>query len=293
MKKSINHDLIDMRIEKLTDCVLHSKEMGVTEHKWLDSDIIVSLTTYGDRVFEAYLAIESIMQGSIKPNKIILWLSEQEFANKTLPVTLLRQKERGLEIKFTKDIRSYKKIIPAIVQYPNSYIVTIDDDLIYTFDFLEKLVNSYKEDPNYIYAYRVHKMLLRGDSVASYLDWQKNCSETIASPLYFFTTGGGVLFPISKMDKETLNESVFMGICSSADDVWMNAMVIKSGLTVKRIYSHNHNGDEFYENYHGQSGALWKQNNDPGNCLNDRQIEAVFKKYGIVDLIKRRIAESV
>ena len=49
--------------------------------------MIVTLTTFGQRLNDVYLAIESIMQGSLLPNRIILWLAD-DMRGKVLPVTL-------------------------------------------------------------------------------------------------------------------------------------------------------------------------------------------------------------
>jgi predicted transcriptional regulator len=49
------------------------------------------------------------MQGTIKPNRIILWLSKDEFINQQIPITLQKQKKRGLEIEFCDELFSYKK----------------------------------------------------------------------------------------------------------------------------------------------------------------------------------------
>lgn len=47
-------------------------ELGVSDRRYASHDIIVSLTTYGKRIWDVYLAIESIMQQTFKPNRIVL-----------------------------------------------------------------------------------------------------------------------------------------------------------------------------------------------------------------------------
>src|ERR1700736_1159595 len=59
---------------------------------------VVSVTTYGKRIESAYLALESIADGSVLPSRMILWLDESEKL-KNLPHSLRRLEDRGLEIK--------------------------------------------------------------------------------------------------------------------------------------------------------------------------------------------------
>ena len=121
--------------ERMTELALHCKEKGVTDYHLSQEEIIVSLTTYGARFYDVYLTIESIMQGTIKPNRIVLWVSE-ELKSTTLPIVLARQIERGLEIRYRRDLRSFTKLLYSLKEFPDATIVTIDDDVIYNYDFL-------------------------------------------------------------------------------------------------------------------------------------------------------------
>lgn len=267
----------------LTDSALHSVETGISIEKIASNDVIVSLTTYGRRIHDAYLAIESIMQGTVKPNKIILWLSEEEFGKKDLPITLQKQKIRGLEIKYCKDIRSYKKLVYTLKEYPEACIITIDDDVIYNFDLVENLIASHKINPNCIWANRIHEMTYNNNgSLKSYLQWNM-CSQVNAQALKnnFFTGCGGTLFPPNSLHTETLNDDVFMNICPTADDVWFNAMARLKGTEIRKSFTHSLNGEDFVVNGRLQSDGLCAINNNSENCRNDEQIKAVFEKYGI------------
>ena len=87
------------RVQELNDYVLHSKESGITDMHYCDHEIIISLTTYEPRLYEVYLAIESIMQQTMKENRIILWLSDT-LKHEPLPATIQLQTKRGLEVRF-------------------------------------------------------------------------------------------------------------------------------------------------------------------------------------------------
>ena len=70
------NSIYNSRVIQLNDYLLHSCESGVTDTHYCDHEIIVSLTTYEPRLYETYLAIESIMQQTVKANRIILWLPD-------------------------------------------------------------------------------------------------------------------------------------------------------------------------------------------------------------------------
>lgn len=284
-KSFLSHQvLFEYRASRLTELALHSAETGISSERICNENVIISLTSYGQRIYDVYLAIESIMQGSVKPNQIILWLSKDEFYNKPLPITLQNQIKRGLEVCFYKDIRSYKKLIPSLQNYPQACIITIDDDAIYDFDFTENMIESYKTDSSCIWANRIHEMTYTKKGILkSYLQW--NWAIDRESPVNvnnFFSGVGGVLYPPQSLHKETYNEDVFTTICPTADDVWFNAMARLNKTKIRKTFSRSLNKANFILNESVQVGTLSQINNDPKICRNDIQIHDVFKKYGIL-----------
>lgn len=268
------------RVRALNDKVLHSTEMGVSLEKYCDTEIVVSLTTYDKRLYSVYLTIESIMQQTMKANKIILWLADdlKEFE---IPRSLQMQMKRGLEIQYCKDIKSYKKLIPTLHCYPNNVIITIDDDLIYEIDVIEKLVYAYNNNPSMIYFNRGHRIRLKRDGKPSkYESWNKRINDQKVTPLNFPTTGGGTLFPPHCFNNEVFNENVFMNICGSADDIWFYAMSIYNNVLSQKVFTHDLGGEDYLENADVQDIALSHYNTKGGN---DIQFAAVFDKYLLYD----------
>ena len=286
--KKLRSDVVESRYEtrryQLVEHILHDTESGVTSQKYTDHDIIVSLTTYGKRIHDVAFTIESIMQQSMKPNRIILWL-DYSFQNKQLPQSLLNQQKRGLEIAFCEDLRSYKKLIPALHKYPHEAIVTFDDDLLYDYDILEHLITSYLEAPQCIHSCRGRQMLYDQEhQLLPYIKWKLTDSEPGVIDDYFLTGGAGTLYPPCSLDVEVLNQDVFMEICPLADDVWFNAMARKKGTVIKKAFTRNSQGDDFLVNESMQDVALYKIN-QKGKMLNDSQIKAVFTKYNLYEII--------
>lgn len=285
IERRLKQQLFFERRMQIDNNLLFHHERGVTDEKYCDGQIIVSLTTYGRRIHSVYLTIESLMEQSMKANRIILWL-DSSFEGKKLPRTIESLKQRGLEVAFCKDVRSYKKLVPALCKFPDDVIITADDDLLYDVNMLENLILPYLDNPSYIYCNRAHKMRFEADgTLKSYNDWEYESSDTEASPFIFPTGGGGALYPPHSLDEEVSNEDVFMNICPCADDVWFKAMSLKKGTFVKRVETISPNGCEYLENPSVQDMGLFNTNAGTVN-MNDVQIKAVFSKYNLYSRLK-------
>lgn len=268
-----------IRSDNMKEKTLSCKKMGVCTLQMCDKEVIVSLTSYGNRIYDVYLSIESIMQGTVKPNRIILWLSDK-LKNEDLPKTLQMQIARGLEVEYCKDIRSYTKLIPALRKYPDSIIITIDDDVIYELDIVEKLVKAYQKNPHYIHANRIHRITLdcKGE-INSYNNWKWCYNGYDMSSLNFLTGVGGVLYPPKSLDDAVFDEDVFLDICKTADDVWFYLMALKKGTHVKKVYTHSPKGEDYILNNSPSEMGLLVKNTDSVFCQNDVQFKAVMQHY--------------
>lgn len=270
----------------LEDKILHSLERGIASQKYCEREIIVSLTSYGRRLQDVCFTIESIMQQTMLPNRIILNL-DASCRNTKLPLALQRQTHRGLEIRIIDDnIKSYKKLLPTMKDYPEAVIITVDDDLLYDFDIIERLYNSYVEKPTMIHALRTHVIQVnKYGKPLNYLKWKWGTSESENSNRVFATGVGGVLYPPRCFSEEVFNQDVFKNICPSADDVWFHAMALINGKKVIKVHTRNQYGDDYILNEDVQDVGL--RNLNYGNDQqNDIQIKAVYEKYGIYDLLK-------
>ena len=72
--KIISNIEFTQRKHMLEQNILFKTEMGISQEKYVDHEIIVSLTTYGSRIYDVALTIESIMEQTMKANRIILWI---------------------------------------------------------------------------------------------------------------------------------------------------------------------------------------------------------------------------
>lgn len=199
--------------------------------------IIISLTTIPDRIDNVWLTIESLLRQIYKPDKIILWLAREEFNGRELPKQLKQQMKRGLTIKYCDNLKSYKKFYYTVKENPQAYVVTVDDDFIYSEKMLETLVREYKKNPGCIICNRSHLIKMRNSRLLCYNSWEKYETRThiCNEPSYqnFFTSGAGTFIPMFYMDKRLMNKEAFMEFAPNADDVWLNFIAWISGLKTK------------------------------------------------------------
>lgn len=207
--------------------------------------VIVSLTSFPEAISYAVQAVQSILDGSVLPDKIILYLDTQKFPEQNLPSELeeLKSKSPIFEVRFDNAvIRSYKKLIPALRDFPEDVIVTIDDDILYHPNMLRDLLRIHKQLPNAIVAHRVRKAKLN----TPYREWKKyKWYDFIFKRFHFnhlaLQTGvGGVLYPPHALDEQMLDESIFMDLAPTTDDIWFWAAAVSKGTYVVPVPGWHH-----------------------------------------------------
>ena len=90
--------------------------------------VIVSLTSFPAAINYAKDAIKSILVGNTLPDKVVLYITLSQFKDSKIPselVTLVNNYPLFEIRNYNEDIRSYRKLIPALKDFPNDLIVTI------------------------------------------------------------------------------------------------------------------------------------------------------------------------
>lgn len=259
---------------------LHSTDKGISSDNYPEGELIVTLTSYGDKLHSLYLTIESLLHQSLKPNKILLWLDKNKYYDiNNIPLTLQKQTRRGLEIRLCEDVRSYTKLVPTIVNYPNAVVISVDDDILYPIDFVERLYRAYQRDSSKVYFYRGHYMLFENDGLTakSYIDWVKHGAK--GCDIYNFPTGvSGVLYPPHCFYEDVSNKELFLKLCPTADDVWFKVMTYLKGVVCEKIDVFNY--DKLFVPIDiDERSSLQSINVKDG--ANDEQIKNVFNHYHI------------
>ena len=248
-----------------------------------ESDIIVSLTSYGLRVNDTLpYTLYSLLQQTLKPNRIIVWLDNVNWDNNNLPEILKKLQSLGVEFFFVPDIRSYKKLIPALKMFPDNVIITVDDDCYYNERTIEWLLSCYSvSDQKTIIGTWGFSPSISGFSYNKYSSWK---IETDTNKTDVSLIGrGGILYPPRVFDEEIQNESVFTKLAPTADDIWFWAMEKRAGLKTRLT---TNNGFELHPPINridilepNREGSLYFINEINGK--NDEQFTLLIDYYHI------------
>lgn len=207
-----------------------------------DRRIIASLTSFPDRINTVKETVKTLLNQTCKPDELVLYLASKQFPNgeNSLPQELLDLKKYGLSIKWCKDIKSYKKLIPALKEFPEDIIITFDDDVYYEGNIIELLYNSYLQDKNCIHANRGVRLVLKGNKIAILKNavyyWHKFDDISYKNTIIGC---GGVLYPPHSLSEEVFNEEKFMSTVPTQDDIWFWAMAVLNKTPIKIVASYD------------------------------------------------------
>ena len=203
----------------------------------LPAPLIVSLTSYPARFPTLHLTIKSLLDQTIRPDRIVLWIAEGDAS--ALPAEVTALEGTALAIRFWEDLRSFKKIVPSLLEYPGSFIVICDDDTYYPDDWLERLVEAYDPAHPTIIYFRGHRLAhLPGGSLAPYRQWQHGVTdeESLRPGTDIMPTGvGGVLYPPGSLPALTTDIALIRRLSATCDDTWLYFMWRKAGWKAKRV----------------------------------------------------------
>ena len=207
--------------------------------------IIVSLTSFPAAIPYAAQAVQSILNGSVLPDKVILYLTFSQFGESGIPQELqkLANDNSRFEIRdYPRDIRSYRKLIPALSDFPDAIIVTIDDDVAYHKNMLRDLLRLHEQMPQAVLAHRAKRM--KPDE--PYRKWKKYrwyhfLLKKIHNSFKNIQTGvGGVLYPPHSLKKEMMNVELFTELAPTTDDIWFWAAGVANDIPVIPVpFGHN------------------------------------------------------
>lgn len=253
---------------------------------------IVSLTSYPPRMETLHICLFSLLSQTMKPERVLLWLAEEQFPGResSVPEKVLKLRENGLEIRWTKDYRSYKKLVPALKEFGDAVIITADDDNFYPPGWLEVLYGDYEQSgfAKMVYGHRVHHVTLAPDGFpCPYHSWIFFEHNTFPASFLNCATGlGGILYPPGCLHQDIVRDDIFMHLAPNADDIYFWAMAVLQGNKIKAVT------ERITADLPISSGtpSLWATNAQGDN---DEQIRRVLRHYPAVaqTLIKQHSEE--
>ena len=238
----------------------------------LPGQLVVSLTSHPPRFRWLAVCLRRLLSQDVRPDAVVLWLARGDAAH--LPSNVTELQKHGLTIRECADVKSYNKLIPALEAYPDAFIVTVDDDMLYSRGLLRRFVEEYNR-PDEILCQYARRIALSGNRIAPYDDWLP-IEGSATGPDVFPEGIGGVMYPPGTLTPEVSNAEAFMRLCPHADDVWFfwwaRPEVRRRAIDADKGVLMPSRG----------IASLWRGVNRAGG--NDRQVAAVIEAYGMPNL---------
>jgi hypothetical protein len=216
--------------------------------------------------------LRSLLAQSVQPDSLLLWIARADFP--LLPDDVIRLQSDGLVIRTCEDLKSYKKIIPALESGGDDFLVIADDDVYYPRNWLREIVGAYRPDEKEVLCGRAHRIMLDSRGMPlPYAQWKGEVPPGEPSNLLFPTGVGGVLYSPGIFHPDVTRTELFLRLCPTADDIWLYWMAALNGARFRKVGPQK----QFVGWLDSQSVALFLINSES----NDVQIANMISQYGI------------
>lgn len=272
----------DKELKKQVAAKIYALSSNMIDKQIASGEIIISLTSFGHRVKDTLpYTLYSMITQTVIPHKIAVYLDYDNWNNEVLPPLLKEMKRIGVDFYYCEDLRSYKKLIPALHMFPNNPILVCDDDFYYHQKYVEWIEDAYRNsDKRTVIGSMAQIPQKENGKYIPYSQW-KSDEEVPADPHMAFGSGNGTLIPNGVFDDEILKKEVFMQLCPTADDLWLWAMLERQNVN-RMLLSHHRYGihrvvDRIEDMDVENSDNLTLINVIQGK--NDQQLEALLEYY--------------
>jgi hypothetical protein len=240
--------------------------------------VLISVTSHRARYSSLELALRSLLDQSRPADATILWVANEDRLHLPPGVGMLTR--TGLEIRtLDRDRGAASKLLPALAAYHDHLIVTADDDVIYSRDWLWSLLRAHAARPAAIVCRRAHYLTFSEDGVLlPYSAWQHETRQVGPDSRLFFTGHGGVLYPPGALSECVLDDALRVSLCPAADDVWFNWMARLAGTELIRTKG----ATPRHDTVPGSQATTLLADNVTGGG-NDRQIREMIRHFGGLD----------
>ena len=138
------------------------------------------------------------------------------------------------EIRFTNSSESHRKLVCTLNLFSEKAIVTCDDDVIYPFDWLERLLKDSIKFPHCVIAHECRYIWYdKNLNVTPYKKWRHVKAGQI-NKANIAIGWGGVLYPKGALPKEVINQELYITLAPKADDLWIKAITAINGICVMK-----------------------------------------------------------
>ncbi len=243
----------------------------------LPGELTISLTSYPGRFAILPLTLKSLLDQTVRPDRVVLWIAHEHLD--LLPRSILALQNDIFSVRGCEDLRNFKKILPTLGAFPDSFILIADDDTYYPKDWLKSLLDAYDPGQPSIVCHRAHRLAYAPDgSLAPYRTWHYDVSDpqsTVPSTDLLPTGNGGVLYPPRSLPAQTSDLALIRSLSPTSDDVWLFFMWRQNGWRVRRAGGKKRH---FVEWARAKSGSLRMLHRDGKK---DEHLQTMSRYFGI------------
>ncbi len=201
--------------------------------------MLISLTSFPARLPYIATSLSSLVLQKASEDRVVLWLGREQFPHGVDDIpepirSFSTDKGGAVEFRFTEDIRSFTKLIPALEEFPEETIITVDDDVAYDPQTIKILREAHKKNPKAIFAHSVSD-LYKCDG-----KWHRTTGtfgfHTSPQPLRMMLGIGAVLYPPHSIDALACKRELFQKLCPTNDDIWFWYCAAKRGTPIRRVH---------------------------------------------------------
>lgn len=257
------------------------KTYNKTYEQLFEAPIYINITTWKQR--DKYLPqmLKNLSNQTMKPNKIILWLSKEEYSDVPSHIQQCLKDKLLTEIKWVdKNIYCHKRHETFKINN-DVYNMCMDDDLLYEQTYIENLYKSSIQHPNAISAMAGSRRDFNGIKTTSNL-MENKCDNKNAF-LGGLTCYPPYTFPIESFKHINIRDKY----SQKCDETWIWCWCIKKGIKINILkyrgdYKLNIIGDSY-------NSALWNENkvlNSDNLTFKEEMLHNVIYQLNIQDKIK-------
>ncbi len=196
--------------------------------------VIISVTTTKARLGIFFYTFQSLKKQSYNNFQISINLSKEPYlfddGIEAVPKWMIGD---DVQINFVNNSGSYRKLLPLIEQVgEDDIIVTADDDVLYSENWLNKIIESALRYQNYIVcgrARRIQKNIL--GRFQNYSHWPIVLEKT--TDLTLLPIGcSGIAYRARLLDLEFVTNKAYLEYAPTADDIWFRLASIRKNTKV-------------------------------------------------------------
>lgn len=258
-----------------------ARELGLWDAR-VEENLIVSLTSFPARIEKVHLVVQSLLNQSLQPRKVVLYLSRHEFPDNSVPRRLARLESGRFEIRFVQEnLQSHNKLIFALVDFPGAWIATFDDDRLYPAHTLARLWQAATANQSTIVCTGGRRMVVHDGHLANYREW-----PMVLSPeptFWVLPLGGyGVLYPPGSLNSSVGDRDLIRALAPLNDDIWFKAMSLTRDVPCRAI-----GGTHLMPEFKFRGSTTLSQLNQDGRGQ-DAALGQVFEHFGLTVLFSPR-----